>query len=50
MLSLADEVGFALIIDKRSQENYFASTLLTFEQAYKNARLVAKPAEWLSIA
>lgn len=49
ILSLTNDIGFALIIDKQKDGSYFASTILSFQQAYLNARLIAKPSEWLTL-
>jgi len=47
VLSFTEKAGFALIVDDKPNGTYFASTLLSFEMAYKNARLLTKPSEWL---
>ncbi|MCE3007375.1 MAG: DUF3825 domain-containing protein [Bacteroidetes bacterium] len=50
MISPRSRIGYALILDRlRSEDGYTARTILTFEQAYINARLIAKPEGWLAI-
>jgi hypothetical protein len=49
VLSFSEKAGFALIVDEKEDGTYFASTLLTFQSAYKNARLLTKPSEWLTL-